>query len=169
MTLVECRTGAEVIQNAKEVRNRMRSLPGVRDTGIDLSRPANGRRGYDPEPAIIKKVLPIIPRSPARGGSLSVAEIQSAVVEFFKPKIPHLTRRDLVSQSRFENVVWPRQVAMYLCRIGTTRTYPSIARLFGGRDHTTVLHAVQKINQLLVDHDERAVSDVAALRVILSI
>jgi hypothetical protein len=59
-----------------------------------------------------------------------------------------VTRVDLVCQRRTMNLVVPRQVAMYLARILTPRSLPEIGRYFGGRDHTTVMHSVNKIAHL---------------------
>ena len=56
---------------------------------------------------------------------------------------------DLLSARRTAMVVRPRQVAMYLSKILTLRSLPEIGRRFGGRDHTTVLHAVRKIDGLV--------------------
>lgn len=55
---------------------------------------------------------------------------------------------DLISEQRTRNVVLPRQIAMYLCRKLTQHSFPEIGRRFGGRDHTTVLHSVSKIEHL---------------------
>ncbi|GAB4071729.1 chromosomal replication initiator protein DnaA [Ancylobacter sonchi] len=60
----------------------------------------------------------------------------------------NVTRADLLSQRRTANVVKPRQIAMYLSKTLTLRSLPEIGRRFGGRDHTTVLHAVRKIEGL---------------------
>jgi chromosomal replication initiator protein len=60
-----------------------------------------------------------------------------------------VTRADLLSSRRTANVVRPRQVAMYLAKTLTLRSLPEIGRRFGGRDHTTVLHAVRKIDGLV--------------------
>ena len=57
----------------------------------------------------------------------------------------NVSRADLLSSRRTANVVRPRQVAMYLAKTLTLRSLPEIGRRFGGRDHTTVLHAVRKI------------------------
>lgn len=57
-----------------------------------------------------------------------------------------VTRSDLLSSRRTANVVRPRQIAMYLAKTLTLRSLPEIGRRFGGRDHTTVLHAVRKID-----------------------
>jgi chromosomal replication initiator protein len=56
-----------------------------------------------------------------------------------------LSRDELLSRSRAERVLWPRQAAMYLCKELTTHSLPTIARAFDGRDHTTVLHACKRV------------------------
>ena len=60
-----------------------------------------------------------------------------------------VSRGDLLSQRRHRSVVWPRQIGMYLAKQLTARSLPEIGRRFGGRDHTTVLHAIRKIDKLL--------------------
>ncbi len=69
----------------------------------------------------------------------------------------NVSRADLLSQRRTANVVKPRQIAMYLAKILTLRSLPEIGRRFGGRDHTTVLHAVRKIDGLIAT--DRALAD----------
>jgi chromosomal replication initiator protein len=66
----------------------------------------------------------------------SLAEIQAAACQHFD-----LSPEELVSSSRAARIIWPRQVAMYLARELTGESLPAIGRHFGGRDHTTVLHA----------------------------
>jgi len=80
-----------------------------------------------------------------RGGEkrITVDEIQKAVADYFK-----LKQADLLSERRTRAVARPRHVAMYLAKQLTTRSYPDIGRRFGGRDHTTVLHAVKRIEAL---------------------
>ena len=80
-----------------------------------------------------------------RGGDrkVTVDEIQKAVAEHYL-----LKQSDLLSERRTRAVARPRQLAMYLAKSLTTRSYPDIGRRFGGRDHTTVLHAVRRIEQL---------------------
>jgi chromosomal replication initiator protein len=63
-------------------------------------------------------------------------------------KVP---RNDLLSSRRSRDVVRPRQIAMYLAKALTSRSLPEIGRRFGGRDHTTVLHSVRKVEQLMKD------------------
>ncbi|WP_244606582.1 chromosomal replication initiator protein DnaA [Arsenicitalea aurantiaca] len=60
-------------------------------------------------------------------------------------------RNDLLSSRRSRDVVRPRQIAMYLAKALTSRSLPEIGRRFGGRDHTTVLHSVRKVEQMMKD------------------
>jgi len=74
---------------------------------------------------------------------VTVDEIQRQVADYFNIKLS-----DLLSARRARQVARPRQVAMYLCKQLTAKSLPSIGRKFGGRDHTTVMHAVKRINEL---------------------
>ena len=74
---------------------------------------------------------------------VTVDDIQRAVAEHYG-----LKKEDLLSERRTRSVARPRQTAMYLAKQLTTRSYPDIGRRFGGRDHTTVLHAVRRIEEL---------------------
>jgi chromosomal replication initiator protein len=74
---------------------------------------------------------------------VTIEEIQKKTAEFYK-----LDLRELHSARRARNVARPRQVAMYLARELTSRSLPDIGRRFGGRDHTTVLHACRRIEEL---------------------
>lgn len=62
-----------------------------------------------------------------------------------------VNRGDLLSGRRNRSIVRPRQIGMYLCKQLTARSLPEIGRRFGNRDHTTVLHAIRKIEQLMTD------------------
>lgn len=75
---------------------------------------------------------------------IKIEEIQRAVARHFRVSLA-----DILSARRTANVVMPRQIAMYLAKTLTLRSLPEIGRHFGGRDHTTVLHAVRKIERLL--------------------
>jgi len=68
-------------------------------------------------------------------------------------KVP---RNDLLSSRRSRDVVRPRQIAMYLAKALTSRSLPEIGRRFGGRDHTTVLHSVRKVEQMIKDDGDLA-------------
>jgi chromosomal replication initiator protein len=73
-----------------------------------------------------------------------IEDIQRIVARHY-----NVSRSDLLSSRRTANVVRPRQIAMYLAKTLTLRSLPEIGRRFGGRDHTTVLHAVRKIEGLI--------------------
>ena len=80
-----------------------------------------------------------------RGGEkrVTVDDIQKATAEHFS-----LKQADLISERRNRAIARPRQAAMWLAKQLTTRSLPDIGRRFGGRDHTTVLHAVRRIDEL---------------------
>ncbi len=80
---------------------------------------------------------------PAEPKRVRIEDIQRVVARQY-----NVSRADLLSSRRTANVVRPRQVAMYLAKVLTLRSLPEIGRRFGGRDHTTVLHAVRKIENL---------------------
>jgi chromosomal replication initiator protein len=75
---------------------------------------------------------------------ISVEQIQQTVVERFG-----ITAQELTGDRRSQSIVYPRQVAMYLCRELTDSSLPKIGKKFGGRDHTTVIHATSKIAKLI--------------------
>jgi chromosomal replication initiator protein len=79
-------------------------------------------------------------REPKR---VKIDDIQKLVATHY-----NVSRADILSSRRTANVVRPRQIAMYLAKVLTLRSLPEIGRRFGGRDHTTVLHAVRKIENL---------------------
>jgi chromosomal replication initiator protein len=82
-------------------------------------------------------------RISGNGTKTSIEDIQRKTAEFYK-----LDVRDFHSPQRARRVARPRQVAMYLARKLTTRSLPEIGRRFGGRDHTTVLHACRRVEEL---------------------
>jgi chromosomal replication initiator protein len=75
-----------------------------------------------------------------------IEDILKIVSRHFK-----VARNDLLSSRRSRDVVRPRQIAMYLAKSLTSRSLPEIGRRFGGRDHTTVLHSVRKVEQMIKD------------------
>jgi len=80
-------------------------------------------------------------REPRR---VRIEDIQRVVARHF-----NVSKSDLLSSRRTRTIVRPRQIAMYLSKAMTPRSLPEIGRRFGGRDHTTVLHAVRKIEELI--------------------
>jgi chromosomal replication initiator protein len=108
--------------------------------------------GLDETQAILRPHL--------RGGSekrVTVDDIQKATAEHFG-----LKQADLLSERRTRAVARPRQAAMWLAKQLTTRSLPDIGRRFGGRDHTTVLHAVRRIDELKAA-DPQLTADLEAL------
>ncbi len=78
---------------------------------------------------------------------VDIRRIQETVSDYFS-----ISLKDLVGQRRDQKVVRPRQVAMYLCKELTGSSYPEIGNQFGGKDHTTVMHACRKVEANLEDH-----------------
>jgi chromosomal replication initiator protein len=91
-------------------------------------------------------------------GRMTVACIQAEVADFFD--VPTFEMR---AARRSKSVVHARHIAMYLARELTPKSYPEIGRMFGDRDHTTVMHAVKRVERLCAT-DAKAANDVAALR-----
>lgn len=89
---------------------------------------------------------------------ITIDEIQRKVAEHY-----NLRMADMHSARRARNVARPRQVAMYLAKQLTARSLPEIGRKFGGRDHTTVMHAVRKVEEL-IEEDAQIAQDVDVVR-----
>lgn len=78
-----------------------------------------------------------------------IHRIQKVVAEFFQISV-----EDIRSKKRSSNIAFPRQIAMYLCRNMTSESFPKIGTEFGGKDHSTVMHSVEKIeNEIKVNQD----------------
>jgi len=92
---------------------------------------------------------------------VSIPRIQKTVAEHYKVSVDGLR-----SRSNVGNVLVPRQIAMYLCKRLTKKSYPEIARQFGGKHHTTVIHSVEKIDKLIGSDREM---DTVVKRIISSI
>ncbi|WP_116086016.1 chromosomal replication initiator protein DnaA [Tropicimonas sp. IMCC34011] len=90
--------------------------------------------------------------------ALTIEEIQRAVSEHFAIRLS-----DMIGPKRLRAIARPRQVAMYICKDLTSRSLPEIGRRFGGRDHTTVIHAVKRIQELMVG-DRQLAEDIDILR-----
>ncbi len=89
---------------------------------------------------------------------ITVEEVQKKVAEHF-----NIRMTDMHSAKRSRSIARPRQVAMYLCKILTGKSLPELGRQFGGRDHTTVMHAIKKIEEL-IETDISISEDVELLR-----
>jgi chromosomal replication initiator protein len=89
---------------------------------------------------------------------ITVEEIQRRVSEHYNIRLS-----ELIGPKRVRNFARPRQVAMYLCKQLTSRSLPEIGRRFGGRDHTTVMHGVKRIEELKIQ-DGQIAEDIEMLR-----
>lgn len=94
----------------------------------------------------------------AAGRTVAPEDIQKAVAAHYGIRIS-----DLLSPRRAREVARPRQVAMYLCKALTPHSLPDLGRRFGGRDHTTIIHGVRKIGDLMA-RDAELARDVEALK-----
>ena len=89
---------------------------------------------------------------------ISIDDIQRKVAEHYNIRLA-----DMVGPKRARNVARPRQIAMYLAKQLTSRSLPEIGRRFGGRDHTTIMHGIRKIEELVTE-DHALAEDVALLK-----
>jgi chromosomal replication initiator protein len=119
---------------AKNVRANVRELEGALRKVLAYSRFSHKDINITLAREALKDLLSIQNRQ------ISVENIQKTVADFYKIKIA-----DMYSKKRPASIAKPRQIAMYLAKEMTQKSLPEIGELFGGRDHTTVLHAVRKI------------------------
>jgi chromosomal replication initiator protein len=137
---------------AHRITSNVRELEGALNRVVHqatlLRRPVSIEMAQD----VLKDLL----RSNER--RVTIEEIQRAVVEHYQLKMS-----DMVSTRRARAVARPRQVAMYLAKQLTPRSLPEIGKKFGGRDHTTVMHAVKQVEKLS-ESDRSLADDVAALK-----
>ena len=123
---------------AKHLRSNVRELEGALRKVLAYAR-FHGREVVNVDICrdALKDLLSV------SNGQITVENIQKTVADFYKMKVA-----DMYSKRRPANIAMPRQVAMYLAKELTQKSLPDIGDLFGGRDHTTVLHAVRKISDL---------------------
>jgi chromosomal replication initiator protein len=120
---------------AKNVRANVRELEGALRKILAYSRFSHKEINIALAREALKDLLSIQNRQ------IGVENIQKTVADFYKIKIA-----DMYSKKRPASIARPRQIAMYLAKEMTQKSLPEIGELFGGRDHTTVLHAVRKIS-----------------------
>lgn len=122
----------------------------VTSSGRDLEGAFNQlifRRSFEPNLSIerVDELLAHLVGA-AEQKRVRIEDIQRVVARHY-----NVSRQELVSNRRTRVIVKPRQIAMYLSKTMTPRSFPEIGRRFGGRDHTTVLHAVRKIEEMIGD------------------
>ncbi len=121
---------------AKNVRANVRELEGALRKVLAYSRFSHKDINIVLAREALKDLLSIQNRQ------IGVENIQKTVADFYKIKVA-----DMYSKKRPASIARPRQIAMYLAKDMTKKSLPEIGELFGGRDHTTVLHAVRKIGE----------------------
>ena len=120
---------------AKNVRSNVRELEGALRKILAYSRFNQKEINIQLARDALRDLLSIQNRQ------ISVENIQKTVADYYKIKVA-----DMYSKKRPASIAKPRQIAMYLAKELTQKSLPEIGELFGGRDHTTVLHAVRKIS-----------------------
>lgn len=120
---------------AKNVRSNVRELEGALRKILAYSRFNQKEISIQLAREALRDLLSIQNRQ------ISVENIQKTVADYYKIKVA-----DMYSKKRPASIARPRQIAMYLAKELTQKSLPEIGELFGGRDHTTVLHAVRKIS-----------------------
>jgi chromosomal replication initiator protein len=131
---------------AERIQNNIRALEGALIRVVAFS----SLTGRPITAELAQEVLnSLYPRTSSAGTrTRSIAEIQAAACDYFG-----VSTEELLSTSRSARVAWPRQLAMYLARELTGESLPAIGRHFGGRDHTTVLHAWRRTNTRIATDD----------------
>jgi chromosomal replication initiator protein len=135
--------GVQVPQRVKEflahkITSNVRELEGALTRLVAHAQLVGGALTLETTQDLLQDLLR------AHDRRLTMEEIQKRVAEHFKIRVS-----DMSSARRSRVVARPRQVAMYLSKQLTSRSLPEIGRAFGGRDHTTVMHAVRKIEELV--------------------
>jgi hypothetical protein len=145
-TPIVCPSASARSKQASGLRPRLPAVPPPTEPPRRIRRPV--RIWF----WIVDEINPSLP------SKLTIEDIQSAVERHCK--VGHL---ELISARRTTDVVRPRQIAMFLAKDLTPHSLPVIGRKFGGRDHTTVLHAVRRIETLRVS-DKTLAADLDAIR-----
>jgi chromosomal replication initiator protein len=138
---------------AHKVQRNIRELEGAL-TRVQAFAAVHQRQVDTDEAArLLADIIPAGTRKP-----INVERIQTLVADFY-----NVTMDDMKGKRRDKHIVFPRQVAMFLVREETPSSLPAIGKAFGGRDHTTALHSIEKIANELKE-DERLRYEVQAIR-----
>jgi chromosomal replication initiator protein len=140
---------------AKHIRSNVRELEGALKRVLAYARFNNAQVNVATAREALKDLLAVLNRQ------VSIENIQKTVADYFKIKVS-----EMYSKKRFRSVARPRQVAMALAKELTQQSLPEIGEAFGGRDHTTVLHACRKTQELR-ETDQEFARDYAQLQQIL--
>ncbi|MPQ43878.1 chromosomal replication initiator protein DnaA [Clostridium tarantellae] len=124
---------------ATKIKSNIRELEGALIRIVAYSSLTNKEITVDLASEALKDII-----SNKQGAPVTIETIQDTISSYFNLRI-----EDLKSQRRTRNIAYPRQIAMYLSRKLTDMSLPKIGEEFGGRDHTTVIHAYEKISENL--------------------
>ncbi len=138
---------------AVRISSNIRELEGALNRVVAHSTLVGRRIDLDTTQDVLRDLL----RSNDRR-VVTVEDIQQKVCDYYNVKLS-----DLLSTRRAQAISKPRQVAMYLCKVLTSKSLPEIGRRFGGRDHTTVMHAVKRVEEAMETIREYS-NDVNVLR-----
>ncbi len=136
---------SNVVKNIRELEgalNRIRANHELTGKNIDLQNSKN----------LLSDILSVNQKI------ISINIIQKKVSSYF-----NLQLSDMTSSRRSINIARPRQIAMFLCKALTSFSYPEIGKAFGGKDHSTVIHAVKKI-EILLDDDQKLKKQISDLK-----
>ena len=128
---------------SNEIRNSIRELIGALNRIASFSRIYNRIPNLNEIKIILKDLLSI------NETKITIDNIQTMVCKYFK-----ISKNEMLSSRRSRYLVRPRQVAIYLSKILTTKSLPEIGREFSNRDHTTVIHSVKTIERLKIENNE---------------
>ena len=128
---------------SNEIRNSIRELVGALNRVASFSRIYNRVPNLNEIKIILKDLLNV------NETKITIDNIQTLVCKYFK-----ISKNEMLSSRRSRYLVRPRQVAIYLSKILTTKSLPEIGREFSNRDHTTVIHSVKTIEKLKTDNNE---------------
>jgi len=121
---------------ATHIQKNIRELEGALNRVIAYQKLNNTLPNLETVKTLLKNII----RAPSK--AITLKDVIRVVAHFYD-----LKEKDLLSPSRKKEIVKPRQIAMYLCREELNYSFPSIGRKFGGKDHTTVIHAYEKITK----------------------
>jgi chromosomal replication initiator protein len=138
---------------AHKVQKNIRELEGALTRILAFSAIHQREIGENDAADLLTDIIPASTRRP-----LTIDRIQQVVSDYYQ-----ISLEDMKSKRRDKHIVFPRQVAMYLVRDETPSSLPAIGQAFGGRDHTTALHSIEKIINELKE-DERLRYEVQAIR-----
>lgn len=148
-------------ERVRKVRGKQKvAEPVVPRTAIPLPKVLEEALQQEPlrQEAVLTPTLCPTCGAPVGETRLMITHIQALVAAYYQVPV-----REMTSSRRYKQVCYPRQVAMYLASELTPKSLPDIGRRFGGRDHTTVIHAIKAVQKRMLA-DAEIEADVKALR-----